>query len=97
MPPSTVAPPEKLRPELLPDADGGLTFQANRIQKNAVLPIVAARECRVRGSLWILQSNGMRILLKARYESARKRQSLTNARFRLGNELQPLFLGGANQ
>ncbi len=82
--------------ELLPDADGGLTFQANRIQKNAVLPIVSARECRVRGSLWILQSNGMRILLKARYESARKRQSLTNARFRLGNELQPLFLYAGN-
>src|SRR6267143_6020276 len=35
------------------------------------------------GARW-LQSNGMRILLKARYEPARKRQSLTNARSRLG-------------
>src|SRR5437879_4732229 len=36
------------------------SFQTSRIQKHAFLPIVSARECRVRGSLWILQSNGIR-------------------------------------
>jgi hypothetical protein len=36
------------------------SFQSSRIQKNAVLPIASARECRGYGaSLWILQSNGV--------------------------------------